>query len=163
MARRYSAISGQSCTYQVLPSHEAERKVWHYISVAVLCPTRMAEPPGASFSTLLMDGVTCQWCRTTMRGSSQVSQAVPETDALLAKRGETHGDWAVIASVTQEMKTIVRDSWVGPPATHSMSEALDMIVQKIARITAGDATHVDHWDDIAGYARLAAQQIRGRC
>jgi hypothetical protein len=42
---------------------------------------------------------------------------------------------------------------------HSQAEALDMIAHKIGRILAGDPNHADHWDDIAGYARLVARRV----
>ena len=41
-------------------------------------------------------------------------------------------------------------------------EALDMIASKIARILSGDATHVDHWVDIGGYAELGARFARAK-
>ena len=42
------------------------------------------------------------------------------------------------------------------------SEALDMIMTKIARVINGDADHVDTWNDIAGYAKLVAERLQGR-
>jgi hypothetical protein len=36
-----------------------------------------------------------------------------------------------------------------------------MIVVKIARICAGDATCADHWRDLAGYASLAGRNLVG--
>lgn len=38
----------------------------------------------------------------------------------------------------------------------SKREALDMIVHKMHRILSGAPDYEDHWDDIAGYADLAA-------
>jgi len=40
-------------------------------------------------------------------------------------------------------------------AEHSL--ALHMIYVKIARILSGQASHRDHWDDIAGYAKLGSE------
>ena len=37
-------------------------------------------------------------------------------------------------------------------------ESLDMIAHKIGRILAGDPDFRDHWDDIAGYAKLVADK-----
>ena len=42
------------------------------------------------------------------------------------------------------------------------SEALDMIMTKIARVINGDANHVDTWNDIAGYATLVSERLQGR-
>jgi len=38
--------------------------------------------------------------------------------------------------------------------TAAQGEAIHMICVKLARIVCGDPNHADHWDDIAGYARL---------
>jgi len=80
------------------------------------------------------------------------------TDDLLAERGKTHGDFAMHAYVTQAIK----DALAAPgrdDMTPSQCEALDMIAHKLGRIVAGDPNHVDHWDDIAGYARLVSIQL----
>lgn len=39
-------------------------------------------------------------------------------------------------------------------------ESLSMIFHKIGRILAGDPNFRDHWDDIAGYAKLAADRCK---
>ena len=36
-------------------------------------------------------------------------------------------------------------------------EAVDMICLKLSRIISGQSHFRDHWDDIAGYARLATE------
>lgn len=82
---------------------------------------------------------------------------MPSED-LLSERGKTHGDFEHNASVSQDIKRLLRScgnwSLLGP----SHQEALDMIAHKIGRIMAGDWTHQDHWDDIEGYAKLAAEK-----
>ena len=82
------------------------------------------------------------------------------TDALLAERGETHGDFEVNAVVAQ---SILRAIQLTPGAVWGelddvYREALTHIAGKIGRILS--APHLpnmepDHWADIAGYARLA--------
>lgn len=78
-------------------------------------------------------------------------------DALLDEREKTHGDYAVHAQITQKLKNVI--------ACHEASlnnmqkEALDMIAHKIGRILAGNPNFKDHWDDIAGYARLVSQRL----
>lgn len=79
-------------------------------------------------------------------------------DALLAERGKTHGDYAVHARVTQTLKSIVDE--FEDPMSNEQREALDMILHKIGRICAGNPNHIDHWDDIAGYATLVATSLR---
>ena len=49
-------------------------------------------------------------------------------------------------------KTFADDQW----------EALEMIVHKMGRIVNGNPDKVDHWTDIAGYAKLVADRLEGR-
>lgn len=83
-----------------------------------------------------------------------------DTTALLAERATTHGDFSVHALLTQSLKNIAHSDAGGYsslPDTHR--EALDMIMHKVGRILAGNPNHKDHWDDIAGYARLVSDRI----
>lgn len=88
-----------------------------------------------------------------------------DTEALLSERGKTHGDFGDHARITSRLKDVMaeeialRTNRGQPPLTFAMRESLDMIAHKIGRIIAGHAGFTDHWDDIAGYARLVA----GRC
>lgn len=81
------------------------------------------------------------------------------TTALLAERQKTHGDFAVHAQITCAIKDLMYDyeNWERLHVTQR--EALDMIAHKIGRILAGDPDFKDHWDDIAGYARLVAERL----
>lgn len=88
------------------------------------------------------------------------------TEELLAERGKTHGEYVEHAAITQELKNIIHswDTALKNPAdmpsklTFVQRESLDMIAHKIGRILAGDPDFRDHWDDIAGYAKLAADR-----
>jgi len=77
---------------------------------------------------------------------------------LLEQRAKTHGDFIINCQISQDLKSVMRDSpnWNG--LTVSQAEALDMIAHKIGRILAGDSQFQDHWDDLAGYAHLAAER-----
>jgi hypothetical protein len=82
------------------------------------------------------------------------------TEELLAQRGTTHGDYADHARITQELKsTIMKNDPYFSRLNDMQRESLDMIVHKIGRILAGNPNFADHWDDIAGYARLVSQRI----
>jgi len=91
--------------------------------------------------------------------------SAPPTDALLAERGKTHGRFVDHARYTQQIKRIVqaaereRSERQQPSLTQPQLEALQMIAHKMGRILAGDANVVDHWDDIAGYARLVSREL----
>ena len=82
-------------------------------------------------------------------------------DSILAERGRTHGDYRDHAAVTQAIKDIYRGHKGWERLTACQRETLDMLAHKIGRILAGDPSHQDHWDDIAGYARLVSKEIAG--
>ena len=80
-------------------------------------------------------------------------------DNLLNKRQETHGDYQEQFRIAQELKEVLRCyEWNKLSDVHK--EALEMICTKISRIIAGDSHHIDHWDDVAGYAKRSAESIR---
>lgn len=84
------------------------------------------------------------------------------TKKILKEREKTHGDFNQTALVAQQLKEIIRSraeyegGYTLEPRIH---EALDMILHKVARIVCGSYRHKDHWDDIAGYAKLATKFI----
>ena len=86
-------------------------------------------------------------------------------DTLLAKRQETHGTFKKNAEISQLIKRIFKkyNSIPGKAeeagyifTNQEQLEALDMIAVKLSRILSGKANFKDHWDDIAGYAKLAS-------
>lgn len=87
---------------------------------------------------------------------------VDATDALLAERAKTHGSYRVHAEVTQALKAVIEAApdHKFQQLSPSHREALHMIVHKIGRIMAGNPDYNDHWDDIAGYAKLASEACR---
>lgn len=84
-------------------------------------------------------------------------------DAVLKTRGERYGTFTGHAAVTQDLKgTITRHlTQRSKFLDHDQQEALDMICHKIGRIVNGDANYDDSWVDIAGYAKLVADRLRG--
>ena len=84
----------------------------------------------------------------------------PLTD-ILTERGNNYGAFFAQAGTSRELKTAmhIRNGWdrLGP----DMQEALEMIAMKMSRIVHGNPNHLDSWDDIAGYARLVADRLRG--
>ena len=74
----------------------------------------------------------------------------------LAERQHTHGNFDDNSIVAQQIKLAIRGS--GAQLTPAHMEALDIIATKIGRICSGSAGYHDHWDDIAGYATLAADR-----
>jgi len=71
------------------------------------------------------------------KDGAALMQAIKRT---MAEHAQKHG------------KTFADDQW----------EALEMIVHKIGRIVNGNPDKVDHWTDIAGYAKLIADRLEGK-
>lgn len=85
-----------------------------------------------------------------------------DIDKILAERGKTHGDFSNQAECAQDLKKAFR-AWAkhNKQLTPYMKEAVDMVLHKLARVAAGDPFVQDHWDDIAGYAKLVSD-LAGR-
>lgn len=79
-----------------------------------------------------------------------------ERDSLLQERQKTHGSFETNALISQKLKTLF-DELGADRFVHVHREALDMIALKLSRILSGQADFKDHWDDIAGYAKLASE------
>lgn len=81
---------------------------------------------------------------------------------VLTQRGKRYGEFSDHAQYSQKMKSI----WMSSPgyikANATQREAMDMILHKIARAMNGDPAYDDTWIDIAGYAQLVVDQLRGK-
>jgi len=83
-----------------------------------------------------------------------LDQILGQTDALLAERGSTHGDYPTQAAVTQAIKAAMRTGPNWNRLSDAQRDALEMLAVKQGRILCGDPNFPDHWDDLEGYARL---------
>jgi hypothetical protein len=83
-----------------------------------------------------------------------------DIDAILAARGSRYGAFPEHALITQALKAVMHTSpnWGALP--EFMKEALEMTAHKIGRILNGDPYYLDSWDDIIGYTRLVADEVR---
>lgn len=86
-----------------------------------------------------------------------------EVDKILEERGSRYGLFVDQARISQSLKFIATNELIGNGKILSTSqqEALDMIFHKIARILNGDPNYADSWVDIAGYAKLVADELEG--
>jgi hypothetical protein len=41
----------------------------------------------------------------------------------------------------------------------TQAQALEVVADKVARILCGDPSHLDHWQDGAGYFELVAREL----
>ena len=82
-------------------------------------------------------------------------------DILLNEREQVHGEFFHTAALAQGIKAHLHPH-LNPEVDPIIPESLDMISSKLARIVSGDAMHLDHWIDIAGYAMLVANFVRAQ-
>lgn len=80
-------------------------------------------------------------------------------DETVAERDGRYGGFANVAAMTQHLKDQVRQSknWCMLPYVNR--QAIDVILEKIARSVLGDPMYVDNWHDIQGYAKLVEDEI----
>jgi len=83
--------------------------------------------------------------------------------ATLDERAKDYGKFKDGAALMQGIKRLLADHAAKHDKTFTDDqwEALEMIVHKIGRIVNGNPDKVDHWTDIAGYAKLVADRLEG--
>ena len=83
--------------------------------------------------------------------------------ATLNERALDYGKFKDGAALMQGIKRLLADHAQRHDKTFADDqwEALEMIVHKIGRIVNGNPDKVDHWTDIAGYAKLVADRLEG--
>lgn len=82
-----------------------------------------------------------------------------KVSTILAERQTTHGDFTDNARVMQAMKRVAYSGVSYDSLNDVQREAIDMILHKVGRIVTGNPYIHDHWDDIAGYAKLVSDRI----
>jgi len=87
-------------------------------------------------------------------------EGISVTDTL-TERGVRYGKFSEHADITQALKDVMRDTSNWKRLAPYQKEALEMNAHKIGRILNGDPDHDDSWIDIAGYAQLVADKLRG--
>ncbi len=84
-----------------------------------------------------------------------------KVEDILAQRQTTHGDFTDNSRVMQRLKDVVHEHGVGWSSLDDVKkESIHMILHKIGRIVTGNPEVQDHWDDIAGYAKLASDRCK---
>jgi len=81
-------------------------------------------------------------------------------DGLLAERGKTHGDFSEGARTIQGLKNFMRRHPGWEKLSDRQKEVFDMLATKMGRILCGSPNNKDHWDDCAGYSKLAAEECK---
>lgn len=88
---------------------------------------------------------------------------VTSVDTVLNDRAKDYGKFIEGAEIMQMLKRLVHNYIEdrGTPLAFDQREAIDMIIHKLGRIINGNPDKVDHWTDIAGYAKLVADRLEG--
>jgi hypothetical protein len=81
--------------------------------------------------------------------------------AMLDERGSRYGKFVDHAECTQAIKQEIYKRLKGKTVKADQIEALEMIAHKIGRIVCGDPDFEVSWRDIAGYATLVADRLKG--
>jgi len=99
-----------------------------------------------------------------MPEDSQKLEQVGIIDETLDARALDYGKFIEGAEVMQMLKRVVQNALSNRDKVlaHDQAESIDMIIHKIGRIINGNPDVVDHWLDIAGYAKLVADRLEGR-
>jgi hypothetical protein len=82
-----------------------------------------------------------------------------EVNELLSEREKTHGRFADVSYIAQELKDTLRRSPNWKNIKSRQREALDMICNKMGRLLSGNPNFEDHSDDIVGYAVLLRRAL----
>jgi hypothetical protein len=88
---------------------------------------------------------------------------VTSVDTVLDSRAKDYGKFIEGAEIMQMLKRLVHNYIEDrqTPLAFDQREAIDMIIHKLGRIINGNPDKVDHWVDIAGYAKLVADRLEG--
>ena len=81
----------------------------------------------------------------------------------LEERGNRYGKFTGHSEITIALKNVIHIELLKREKIlpDDMTEALHMICHKIGRIINGNENYDDSWIDIAGYAQLVADRLRG--
>ena len=85
-----------------------------------------------------------------------MSKDVIET---LSARGNRYGEYKNVSETAQMLKNVLRTSASWGIMEPYMQESLDMICNKLSRISNGDPFYDDSWHDIIGYAALVEFEL----
>lgn len=82
-----------------------------------------------------------------------------DTNKLLDERKKTHGEYSEHARCTQSIMRVLMQERNWDSLSDIQRESLHMFAHKMGRVVTGNPDIHDHWDDIAGYAKLVSDRI----
>ncbi len=96
---------------------------------------------------------------TNIESFQNILRETEAREPLLTTRETTHGDYADTARIAQTLKEALRSQHGWGNLDDAQRESLEMMATKQARILSGNPNEKDHWDDIAGYAKLVSERL----
>lgn len=96
--------------------------------------------------------------KQTAKVTKIIESGSSDLEDVLRERERTHGSFAEVAELHDAILGLLVDR-LPLERPIALSLALDMIVLKLARLACGDPFELDHYVDIAGYAKLAQREI----
>ena len=81
-------------------------------------------------------------------------------DAILAERGSRYGSFYEHARLAQALKHIMWNTEGWGRLVADQAQALEVIMDKVARALNGDPNYLDNWTDIIGYAKLVEDRLK---
>ena len=117
---------------------------------------------GPSEGTLTIE----EWAGETAPSPHAADALVTQNKAMtetLDSRAKAYGAFSDNARLAQALKRAMAEHAqdMGKTFADDQWEALEMIASKMSRIVNGNPDKVDNWHDIAGYATLIADRLRG--
>ena len=118
-----------------------------------MCPQVKWKSPGGNYCWLSQGFDPGEY----KNESGWIKMPLFECDPLLQEREKTHGSFKLNAEISQRLKTLFSEYPSYAAMSNVQREALDMIALKLSRVLSGQWDYKDHFDDIAGYAKLASE------
>ena len=117
---------------------------------------------GPSEDTLTIE----EWAGETAPSPHAADALVTQNNAMtetLGSRAKAYGAFSDNARLAQALKRAMAEHAqdMGKTFADDQWEALEMIASKMSRIVNGNPDGIDNWHDIAGYATLIADRLRG--
>lgn len=93
----------------------------------------------------------------------ECDEAEDTVDGVLDARAKNYGKFMDGAEIMQMTKRLLHNyiEQRGTSLAFDQLESIDMIIHKLGRIINGNPDHIDNWVDIAGYATLVADRLKG--
>lgn len=119
----------------------------------------IAKMMGVSLKSYVQEGLKLG----VLKYDDESAQQETDVDETLNTRAQDYGTFKDGAALMQGIKRLLADHARRHDKLFADDqwEALEMIVHKMGRIVNGNPDKVDSWVDIAGYATLIADRLRG--